>query len=228
MGIDLQHCALRCPASRTWRARGSGVRTAAGATFARGVEAVEARPENRSRCSSTGELFVDLVVALLAEPQQAIQLIRQTPAFDHQADRIGHALRRMRHARRQQKISPARIGMSRMRAVLLDAQHQLEGEMVLRIQEDGVVRDIPIPPARSSTCRRASALAAAHGRLDRPGDRTQAAAGRADGLLWFCEQLQPQALRGVLPRCRTSRRTSRRCSSTSTVARAPHLRPAGS
>ena len=37
--------------------------------------------------------------------------------------------------------------------------YQLEGEMVLRIQEDrwraGAVRDIPIRPARSSCCRRA-------------------------------------------------------------------------
>ena len=32
--------------------------------------------------------------------------------------------------------------------------HQIEGEMVLKIQEDGKVRDIPIKAGESSTCRR--------------------------------------------------------------------------
>ncbi len=59
------------------------------------------------------ELFVQLVVAALAVPDHAVHLVRQALALDHQADPTGRAPRRVRNLCRQQKISPARIGMSR-------------------------------------------------------------------------------------------------------------------
>ena len=79
---------------------------------------------------SVEELLVQLVVALLAEPQQAVELVRQAPALDHQADRVGHALRRMRHARRQQEDLAGADRDVAHRAVLLDAQHHLAFELV--------------------------------------------------------------------------------------------------
>ncbi|MBL0163125.1 MAG: 3-hydroxyanthranilate 3,4-dioxygenase [Xanthomonadales bacterium] len=67
--------------------------------------------------------------------------------------------------------------------------HQLEGEMVLKIQEDGGVRDIPIragemfylPPRTPHSPQRAAnsiGLVIERKRL----------AHEKDGLLWFCEQ----------------------------------------
>ena len=45
-----------------------------------------------------------------------------------------------------------------------------------------------------------------------------------DGLLWFCEQLQPQAVRGILPPAGHRDGFPRRCSSASTASREhPHL-----
>jgi 3-hydroxyanthranilate 3,4-dioxygenase len=67
--------------------------------------------------------------------------------------------------------------------------HQLEGEMVLKIQEDGKARDIPIrageifylPPRVPHSPQRAAnsiGLVVERKRL----------AGEQDGLLWFCER----------------------------------------
>ncbi len=67
--------------------------------------------------------------------------------------------------------------------------HQLEGEMVLKIQEDGKARDIPIrageifylPPRVAHSPQRAAnsiGLVIERKRL----------AGEQDGLLWFCER----------------------------------------
>lgn len=66
--------------------------------------------------------------------------------------------------------------------------HQLEGEMVLRIQEDGVVRDIPIragetfllpPRVPHSPQRMADSIGLVIERKRLPHED--------DGLLWFCE-----------------------------------------
>ena len=67
--------------------------------------------------------------------------------------------------------------------------HQLEGEMVLRIQEDGKVRDIPIragetfflpPRVPHSPQRMAGGVGLVIERKRLPHEQ--------DGLLWFCEQ----------------------------------------
>lgn len=67
--------------------------------------------------------------------------------------------------------------------------HQLEGEMVLRIQEDGRVRDIPIragetfllpPRVPHSPQRMANSVGLVVERKRLPGER--------DGLMWFCER----------------------------------------
>jgi len=66
--------------------------------------------------------------------------------------------------------------------------HQLEGEMVLKIQEDGKVRDIPIkagemfylpPKVPHSPQRMAGGVGMVIERKRRPGEK--------DGLLWYCE-----------------------------------------
>lgn len=67
--------------------------------------------------------------------------------------------------------------------------HQLEGEMVLKIQEDGRVRDIPIkagemfylpPKVPHSPQRSAGGVGLVIERKRRPGEK--------DGLLWYCEK----------------------------------------
>lgn len=67
--------------------------------------------------------------------------------------------------------------------------HQLEGEMVLRIQEDGSVRDIPIragetfllpPNVPHSPQRMAGSVGLVVERRRTGGER--------DGLMWFCER----------------------------------------
>ncbi len=67
--------------------------------------------------------------------------------------------------------------------------YQLEGEMVLRIQEDGAVRDIPIrageifllpPRVPHSPQRMADSIGLVIERRRRPEEK--------DGLLWFCER----------------------------------------
>lgn len=66
--------------------------------------------------------------------------------------------------------------------------HQLEGEMVLKIQEDGKVRDIPIkageifylpPKVPHSPQRMAGGVGLVIERKRRAGEK--------DGLLWYCE-----------------------------------------
>jgi 3-hydroxyanthranilate 3,4-dioxygenase len=67
--------------------------------------------------------------------------------------------------------------------------HQLEGEMVLRVQEDGQVRDIPIragevfylpPRVPHSPQRMADSIGLVIERKRLPGEQ--------DGLLWYCER----------------------------------------
>ena len=67
--------------------------------------------------------------------------------------------------------------------------HQIEGEMVLKIQEDGKARDIPIrageifylpPGVPHSPQRMANSIGLVIERKRLPGER--------DGLLWFCER----------------------------------------
>ena len=67
--------------------------------------------------------------------------------------------------------------------------HQLEGEMVLKIQEDGKARDIPIkagevfylpPRTPHSPQRMAGSVGLVVERKRLPGER--------DGLMWFCER----------------------------------------
>jgi 3-hydroxyanthranilate 3,4-dioxygenase len=67
--------------------------------------------------------------------------------------------------------------------------HQLEGEMVLRVQEDGRVRDIPIkagevfylpPRVPHSPQRMAGSIGLVIERKRLPHER--------DGLMWFCER----------------------------------------
>lgn len=67
--------------------------------------------------------------------------------------------------------------------------HQLEGEMVLKIQEDGKVRDIPIkagemfylpPKVPHSPQRMAGGVGLVIERKRRAGEK--------DGLLWYCEK----------------------------------------
>ncbi|TXK64390.1 3-hydroxyanthranilate 3,4-dioxygenase [Alkalisalibacterium limincola] len=67
--------------------------------------------------------------------------------------------------------------------------YQLEGEMVLKVQEDGVARDIPIragevfylpPKVPHSPQRAADSVGLVIERRRQPGE--------LDGLMWFCEQ----------------------------------------
>jgi len=67
--------------------------------------------------------------------------------------------------------------------------YQLEGEMVLKVQEDGVARDIPIragelfylpPKVPHSPQRAADSVGLVIERRRLPGE--------LDGLMWFCEQ----------------------------------------
>ena len=67
--------------------------------------------------------------------------------------------------------------------------HQLEGEMVLKVQEDGKARDIPIragevfylpPRVPHSPQRAANSVGLVIERRRLPGEQ--------DGLMWFCEQ----------------------------------------
>ena len=78
--------------------------------------------------------------------------------------------------------------------------------MVLRIQEDGAVRDIPIrageifllpPRVPHSPQRMPDSIGLVIERKRLPHE--------LDGLLWFCEQCNAQAVRGVLQARRTSR-----------------------
>src|SRR6478736_2676090 len=59
----------------------------AGAVFARGIEAIEHRREVELDVPELEEFLVQLRIGLLAEPQQAVELVRQALAFDDQADR---------------------------------------------------------------------------------------------------------------------------------------------
>src|SRR5690606_38489011 len=74
---------------------------AAGPMPARAIEAFEHRREVPFDVPEHEELLVQLVVAALAVPEQAVLLVRQAAALDHQADRVRHALRAVRHPRRQ-------------------------------------------------------------------------------------------------------------------------------
>ena len=67
--------------------------------------------------------------------------------------------------------------------------HQLEGEMVLRIQEDGAVRDIPIRTGETFLLP----PRVPHSPQRMPGSiglviERRRLANEDDGLLWFCEQ----------------------------------------
>src|SRR5690606_27601260 len=75
----------------------------AGAPVDGAIEAVENRREVVLDVLELEVLLVQLVVALFAEPQQAVLLVREALALDHQADRTGGALRRVRHFRRDRK-----------------------------------------------------------------------------------------------------------------------------
>ena len=103
--------------------------------------------------------------------------------------------------------------------------YQLEGEMVLRIQEDGARarhpdqgrRDLPAAAARP-------AFAAAHARLGRPGDRTQAPAARARRPDVVLREAATRKLYEEFFTLREHRdRTSRRCS-TASIPRASTAR----
>src|SRR5579875_2590445 len=70
--------------------------------------------------------------------------------------------------------------------------HQLEGEMVLRVQDEGRRRrDLLSSAARA-------AFAAEDAGFDRPGDRAPPPAAREGRPVVVLRKVQPQALRGVL------------------------------
>ena len=73
--------------------------------------------------------------------------------------------------------------------------HQIEGEMVLRIQEDGAVRDIPIPRRRDLLPATAHpAFATTHGRRDRSGHRAPPPVARTGRPAVVLPTLQRQGL----------------------------------
>src|SRR5690606_5913800 len=78
-------------------------------------------------------------------------------------------------------------------------------------------RDL-LPAAAGAT------LAAAHGRLGRPGDRTQAPAAREGRPVVVLRELQPQAVRGILHPARHRAGFPAGVRSLLRLARAPHLR----
>ena len=65
----------------------------AGARFQRPIEAIEYREEIRFDIGKHEKLLVQLVITAFAEPQQTILFMRESFAFDDQANRICHALR---------------------------------------------------------------------------------------------------------------------------------------
>src|SRR5690606_10053416 len=89
-----------CPA--LWRLVAGGTRVEvaaglAGAPVGGAIETVEDRREVVLDVLELEVLLVQLVVALFAEPQQAVLLVREALALDLQADRTGRALRTLRH-----------------------------------------------------------------------------------------------------------------------------------
>ena len=76
------------------------------------------------------EFLVQQVLAALAVPLQAIELTVAPPPLDHQADRIGESLRRMRYARRQQQDLSRADRQIRDGPVLHHAQHHLALELL--------------------------------------------------------------------------------------------------
>jgi hypothetical protein len=111
----------------------------AGARRLRAVETLEHRREIALDIGQREIFLVQLVVAALAEPQQAIALVRQAPAFDHQADGTGHALRRMRHARRQvEHLAGADRDVARD-ALVLHLEHHLAFQLMEELRAFVVV-----------------------------------------------------------------------------------------
>ncbi|KAG0744044.1 hypothetical protein G6F24_016146 [Rhizopus arrhizus] len=76
------------------------------------------------------ELFVQLVIAALAVPDHAVQLMRQALALDYQADAAGRAPWRVRHLSRQQEDFAGADRNVAHRAILLHLQHHLALQLV--------------------------------------------------------------------------------------------------
>ena len=66
---------------------------AAGARVARAVEALEHGWKILLDITERKEFLIQFMVAFFAEPQQPVLFMRQSFAFNHQADGCGHALR---------------------------------------------------------------------------------------------------------------------------------------
>src|ERR1700761_2403607 len=71
----------------------------AGACVARAVEPVEYGREVTLDAVEHEILLIQLVIAAFAKPQEPVFFMCQASAFDHQPDRVGHALWRVGYAR---------------------------------------------------------------------------------------------------------------------------------
>jgi hypothetical protein len=81
----------------------NGVAVAAGAQRQAAEETIEHGRKLRLDVGQGKEILVEQVPAALAVPLQAVEFAGTAPALDHQADRVGGALRGVWHARGQQQ-----------------------------------------------------------------------------------------------------------------------------
>src|SRR5438477_3885209 len=75
-------------------------------------------------------LAVQLVPALLADPEERVQLVRQPPAFQDEPHGIRRPLRGMRHARRQEEDLSLVDGDVARPSVLEDPEHDVALELI--------------------------------------------------------------------------------------------------
>src|SRR3546814_17896776 len=88
------------------------------------------RPPGSTRTGTLLPYTTPFRSALCAERHRPGVIGRQALAFNDQADRVGHALRRVRHARRQEAYLAGADRDVARRTVLLDAKPHLTLELV--------------------------------------------------------------------------------------------------
>ena len=95
-----------------------------------GEEALEHRRKFRLDVLELEVLGVELVAAGLAVPEEAVLFAGAALAFHDESDRVGEALRRMRHVRwQQQDVAFADFDVDRL-PVLHGLQHHVAFELV--------------------------------------------------------------------------------------------------
>src|SRR5438067_1960471 len=73
---------------------------------------------------------VQLVPAAVADPEESVELVGEPAPFQNQTDRVGRALWRVRHARREEEDLAFADGNVARLSVLQDAQHDVAFDLV--------------------------------------------------------------------------------------------------